>query len=306
MPPARRPLMRGCVEPQAAATLFTRFTIPKSPCRRPRSRTPGRQIGHCARLSTKREHCQAGFSRAGCKFGEPYSRRSASAGTTFSVCFGEASMRQYVFRALAYSMILLSSVAANADDLPLEKLKTQTVDWLSFGITSLEAHLRLRQLEACARTDCRSKDVSISVSYVAAKSASPATLPWPAGGAIVISILTIRSGSDSSWATESGCRRSLRNRVASDNVSGISYAQFFIPRGRWIDLSGASKDPATMERVADISRRIVLWIVELHWSYANGRLDLSRVPDRTVTVTCTARLIDLEKIVIIGKIQTPK
>ena len=212
-------------------------------------------------------------------------------------------MHPYIARALACALVLLNPVPVRADDLPLTKLKIEAIDWLSFGIASLQADLRLRQLELCANANCKSQEVEISVSYLAAKPESLTTLQWPADGAIVIGFETKRVGSDSSMATESGCRTSLKIRMRGQDsrTSWMSYARFFIPREKWIGLARDSKEPAAIERVTEISRRMILVATESHeWNRPNG------VPDRAVWITCAAQLIDLQeesddKIVIISK-----
>jgi hypothetical protein len=73
-------------------------------------------------------------------------------------------MVRFVIASLIVWRIVFASETSYADEARvLAQLKSTNVDWLSFGMASLEAHLRLHVLEICRlATDCGEEEISVA------------------------------------------------------------------------------------------------------------------------------------------------
>lgn len=207
-------------------------------------------------------------------------------------------------------MIVSTPSTPYADrDRALAELRSTNVDFLSFGIASLEADLRLRALEICRTADCALSESQISVAYV---EETPQWWPnqsfaWPSSGVILISETITRTGSDSSMATEHGCETSLG--LSTDltiDAPWMSPARFFLPRNTWIGLYRNSKNVDTVHQLSAIAGHIFLLMTERHeWRRPNGLVD------RLVWVTCVgpaARSGEANhaKAIVVAKGQVPE
>jgi len=204
--------------------------------------------------------------------------------------------------------VIFTPTASYADsNRPLEQPKTTNVDWISFGIASLETHLRLEGLETCMVADCSRFEADISVVYAEDHPLGwpDESLAWPSGGAILIRKDITRSGPDSSYATEDGCKSSLELLRLISVVPWVSYARFFLPRDAWIGLYPKTRDVDTINQLADIESHVFVVVTEKHeWQHLSGTID------RSVWVTCVGPAArsgqgDEGDIVVVGRGQVP-
>jgi hypothetical protein len=218
-------------------------------------------------------------------------------------------MARSTLASIVLCTIVFTSAAPHADeDRVLAQLKSANVDWLSFGMASLEAELRLDDLEICRVADCSLLETEISVAYTddVPQGWPSQTFPWPSGGVIVVVKKINRTGVDSSNATEDGCKTSLDSlQRDTDDAPWTSYARFFLPRDAWAGFYRNSRNADTIERLLAIESHIFAVVTEKHeWRRPNGRID------RSVWVTCVGSAArsgqgDEGKTVVIARGQIP-
>lgn len=200
------------------------------------------------------------------------------------------------------SFSLFASVAA-AEYQNLFGFGSEPVDYLNHGLRTLEFDLRLKSLELCLQANCRDVEVKHGVSFTASRpSLFPADLQWPDGGAIIIAVAESRFGSDSSFATDGGCRTRLASLRSLSKWPDprLSYARFFLPEVEWRAVRSLNEENATARRMRAIAARMFFVVTESHeWRKSSGEVD------RAVWVSCAGSLTG-DDMAIISRKQYPQ
>lgn len=203
--------------------------------------------------------------------------------------------------AAAVCSIWVGSVAAQ--EFKLSDLGSAQVDYLTFGMRALETDLRLKSLESCSTTNCRNTETRYGVGFTTIRpDYFPAGVHWPDGGAIAIALSETRMGTDSSMATEDGCRaRLISLRILSKwPEAHMSYARFFLPENDWRSVKSINQDSPIARRMKDLTARMFFVVTQSHeWQKPTGHTD------RKAWVSCFGSIAG-EDAAIIARGQYPQ
>jgi hypothetical protein len=108
-------------------------------------------------------------------------------------------------------------------------------------------------------------------------------------GAVIISSVQERSGSDSSMTSESGCKVAARQLRFSDEygLARLSIGRFFVPDADWRKLQWVEEDNATAKRMLSVVQSTyIIQTVRHEWIRPNG------ATDRAIWITCFGPLLE--------------
>jgi hypothetical protein len=192
-------------------------------------------------------------------------------------------------RFLAIISIVMLLFPVVSQDIGVSSLGNTQVDYLTFGIRTLENELRLKRLEVCAESDCRAEKVSHSTRFEANRPEWwPDNTPWPETGAVIISSVQERSGSDSSMTSESGCKVAAGQLRFSDEygLARLSVGRFFVPDADWRQLQRIDEDNLTAKKMLSVVKSTyIIQTVRHEWIRPNG------ATDRAIWITCFGPLL---------------
>lgn len=180
---------------------------------------------------------------------------------------------------LALLFLCASPSHAQEDDGILSDLKAQNIDFLTFGMQALEDEFRMTHLESCVRNGCANRDFSVNVTHGENRPEwwDQVGVSFPKDGLIILNLNNTRTGQDSSYATEDGCRLSLDHQSKvhfSPRLPWMNRSRYFLPRQDWRDIR--VEGSPVVRRLIDISSHVLMVVTEKHeWYKADGALDRS-------------------------------